>query len=146
MVKIKPIDKVQSKFAEEVGRAGPEYEYGVRNPKADWATEAAGAEPRWIEGVTDAGRRKLYSAGVRKTGTPGWQTGAVEKGVSVYPSRASAAAPKFGTEFGKYHGIIARTDIGPRFAAGDPRNLDRVRKITEALHKGKIGGAASPGA
>jgi len=32
-----------------------------------------------------------------------------------------------------------RTDIGPRFPKRDPRNLERVKKIVDALVKEKLG-------
>jgi hypothetical protein len=41
--------------------------------------------------------------------------------------------------FGPYANVIAATTLPPRYPKGDPRNIERVSAIAQALHQEKVG-------
>jgi len=42
--------------------------------------------------------------------------------------------------FAPFREAIEKVDLGPRFPRRDPRNLERVKRVVDALIKVKIGG------
>jgi len=142
MVKIRSISVIRAKWEKETPLRAPYYEAGIREPKEDWATEAAAAQPAWDSGVADATRRKAFSVGVKKVGTPKWQERALKKGVPRYPEGVRIAGPDYEAGFGPYRDEIERIVLPPRGMRGDPKNIERVRVIANALYKKRVG--ASP--
>ena len=63
----------------------------------------------------------------------------MKKGPSRFAEGVYIAGPDYEKGFQRFHDAIARTDLGPRFPKRDPRNLDRVKKIVDALVAEKIG-------
>jgi hypothetical protein len=76
---------------------------------------------------------------VKKAGTKKWQEKALKKGPGRFAEGVYIAAPDYEKGFAPYRDAIERTDLGPRFPRRDPRNLDRVKRIVDALVKEKIG-------
>jgi len=138
MVKIKPLDVIVSKYKEVTPGRAPYYEAGVRNPSEDWASRTANAENAWAQGVQEAVSQKRFSAGVKKAGTAKWQSRALELGVRRWPDGVRVGADEYAKNFAPYHDVIARLALPERRAKGDPANIERVRKIADALHKKKL--------
>lgn len=141
MADIKPLDAIVEKYGRVTPARARDYEYGVRNPVKDWATEASAAEEVWAAATADAARRRAFSRGVTAVGTPGWQTAAIEKGIPRWGPGITVGIPKYRTGFARYHDVIARTILPPRLPTGDPGNIERVRVIAAALFDAKVRGS-----
>ncbi|RLC34283.1 MAG: hypothetical protein DRZ76_02960 [Candidatus Nealsonbacteria bacterium] len=138
MVKIKPIDQIVKKWTEVTPGRAPYYEAGIRNPREDWATRAAAAESAWASGVQDAITQGRFAKGVKRAGTEKWQRKALEVGTRRWPEGIRAAAPDYQSGFAPYHDTLARLTLPERGARGDPKNIERVRVIAQALHKKRL--------
>ena len=135
MVKTKGIDKTLSKWQSRVSVAAPDYEDGIKNPKKDWATEAKNAEARYEDGVRAAIAEKRFGKGVAEAGTEKWQKKAVEVGVARWAPGVAAAADDYKAGMSKVLEAIESVTLPPRYAAGDPRNYERVKAIGQAIHE-----------
>lgn len=141
MADIKPLDQIVAKWIRVTPQRTADYESGVRNPTADWATEAANQEDAWQQGVAAAAARRAFSRGVQARGTAGWQAATISKGVPRWGQGVQQAEAEYRAGFSPYHGVIARTALPPRGPAGDPGNYQRVQAIGQALHDAKVRGA-----
>jgi len=141
MVAIRKLEEIVKKWQDVTPTRAPQYEYGVKNPLKDWATNAAAAENAWESGVQDAITNKRFAAGVKKAGTTKWQEMAVKKGARRFSEGVSIAGPAYAAGFGPYRDALEKLALPPRGPKGDPKNLERVRVIADTLHKLKVGKA-----
>lgn len=139
---IMPLEKIVDKWNRRVSIAGPEYEDGLRNPKADWEASTLAAVATWEAAMQEAIRLKTYEAGVREAGTRKWQERSLALGVARWPTGVAAAVGDYRTGFAPFHAVLERLVLPPRFARGDTRNYERVKAIGTALRKAKLGVAA----
>ena len=139
-IAIKSTSDIARKFAEVTPGRVNEYGDGVANPKRDWETETRAAESNFEKGITQAIRDKRFGKGVAKAGTAKWRERAMTFGPARFAEGVAAAGPAFEAGFGPYRDTIANLTLPPRGPTGDPRNIDRVRVIAEALHKKKLAG------
>lgn len=139
MPAIRPISQIANKWKDRTGTAGPQYSEGVQQPKKDWAANASAGANNWQAGVTAAAADDRFKKGVAAAGNAKWQKGAVMKGTQRFASGVQMAEPEFQAGFEKYANVIASTKLPPRFAKGDPRNVDRVRDMSSALRRAKTG-------
>ncbi|MBA7531173.1 hypothetical protein ES705_23384 [subsurface metagenome] len=132
-----------SKIAEKWARVTPErsqdYEDGVRNPKKDWADETAGAEDRYEEGIKAAIQRKAFSSGVRRVGTSKQKSKTILKGIPRWPEGVRGAEGDMKAGMESVVKALEAITLPKRYATGDPRNIERVKVIQQALHKLKTG-------
>jgi len=146
MVKVKSIDEIAKKWAEVTPGRAPYYEAGVRNPRNSWAAGAKNAKGAWAQGVQEAISDNRYEKGVTKAGDPKWQRKALELGTRRWPEGVRAAESDYRTNVAPYIDTISRIVLPDKKAKGDPGNIERVRKIADALHKKKLellGGSAA---
>jgi len=134
MVKTKGIDKTLAKWQARVSVAAPDYEDGIKNPKKDWKSEAKAAEARYEDGVRAAIAEKRFGKGVEAAGTEKWQKKAIEVGVARWAPGVAAATEDYKAGMSKVLAAIEATTLPPRYAAGDPRNYERVKAIGQAVH------------
>ncbi len=133
MAAIRDIAFIANKWSEVTSRAGPQYEAGVRAPKADWAKGATDANEAWKAGVTAAVSADSFRKGVAQAGTPRWSEGAIVKGVPRFGPGVALAESRYAERFGPYAQAIAGLTLPPRFARRDPRNLNRVQAVVNAM-------------
>ncbi len=139
MAAIRSLTAISEKWGRVTPQRAPEYQAGVENPKKDWAKEAAAAKETWKTAITAAGARDAYGKGVAEAGTEKWKRGAVQKGPGRFAEGVQIAQPDYQKGFGKYHSVIEKTTLPPRFPKGDVRNLDRVKAISTAMRAAKVG-------
>ena len=137
MADIRPVDVIAAKWASVTPQRSADYEAGVQNPRKDWARQAGAAADAWAAGVQAAVANKAFAKGVSKAGTPKWQRGAVEKGVARWGPGVQLAQEAYASGFAPFREAIARVQLPPRYARRDPRNLERVKVIVEALKRAK---------
>uniref|UniRef100_A0A6M3LH70 Uncharacterized protein n=1 Tax=viral metagenome TaxID=1070528 RepID=A0A6M3LH70_9ZZZZ len=133
MAEIKSMASIKEKWARVTPQRTQDYQIGVQNPKRDWAEEAAAAKGNWKAGVDAAATKNMFEKGVLKAGSSKWKKGALEKGPGRFAEGVMIAAPDYEKGFAPYREAIDRADIGPRFPRRDPRNLNRVKAIVDAL-------------
>lgn len=131
--KVKPIAEVAPKWQRRSASAGPEYEAGIRNPVADWQSQAVAAKGAWQQGVTAAAGRDAYAKGVAAAGSTKWQQRSIEKGPPRFAQGVTVGQPDYEKAVAPFLDAIARTDLPPRGPAGSEQNLQRMAPIARAL-------------
>ncbi len=139
MAAIKSLAAIQEKWTRVTPGRTEDYKLGINNPKRDWKEATLGGAANWKLGIDAAHAKNLFPKGVEKAGTAKWKNNALKKGPTRFAEGVYIAGPDFGKGFGPFRDAIERVDLGPRFPKRDPRNLDRVRRIVEALIKEKVG-------
>ncbi len=133
MAFIRSIEHIAKKFASVTPGRTEDYRVGVENPRRDWATATAAAEGAYEMGVTQAIAKKRFGKGVKIAGSDTWQRGAVDKGTARWGPGVTMSQDKYARNFAPYRDAIERVTLPPRYARRDPRNLDRVKAVVNAL-------------
>lgn len=139
MAEIKSIGAIQEKWGRVTPTRTEDYTLGIKNPKRDWAQSAVAAKESHKAAMVAAGQNDSYAKGVNKAGTAKWQDKATKKGPSRFAEGVVVGAADYGAGFSPYADVIKATTLTPRFPTGDLRNLDRVKVISQALRKKKMG-------
>jgi len=139
MAEIKPLSDIRDKWTRVTPGRTEDYKLGIQNPRRDWAEEALAGKANWKAGVDAAAVKDLFAKGINKAGTKKWRDHALKKGPGRFAEGVYMAGPDYESGFKPYHDAIGRVDLGPRFPKRDPRNLDRVKRIVEALIAEKVG-------
>lgn len=140
MAEIKTAAQIADKWARVTPGRVEDYTQGVKNPKRDWADETEAAEGNWKQGVDKAAAAGMFGKGVKKAGTSKWQDKTLKKGPGRFAEGVYIAKDDYEKGFGPYRDVIEKVDLGPRFPRRDPRNLDRVKRVVDALVKKKVEG------
>jgi len=137
MPEVKSLDRISNKWSNASNASTGEYEFGVKNPKKDWATETANAENNYKAGVQKAANEGRFGKGVKKAGTAKWQENTLNKGVNRWADGISKSKSNYEKGFAPYRETIINTTLSPRGPKGDPNNIKRVAEMAQALHKKK---------
>lgn len=140
MAQIKSAAQIADKWARVTPGRVEDYSLGVKNPKRDWAGETLAAEGNWKQGVDKAAQAGMFGKGVKKAGTEKWQAKTLKKGPGRFAEGVYIAKDDYETGFAPFRDVIEKVDLGPRFPRRDPRNLDRVKRVVDALVKKKLEG------
>ncbi|MBW8035619.1 MAG: hypothetical protein FVQ79_08315 [Planctomycetes bacterium] len=140
MAEIKSMNAIREKWQRVTPGRTEDYKIGIANPKRDWETETLESRDNWKAGVDAAFAKGLFAKGVTKAGTKKWQDKALKKGPGRFAEGVYLAGPDYEKGFAPYREAISRVDLGPRFPKRDPRNLERVRRVVEALVEEKLSG------
>jgi hypothetical protein len=140
MPKMKDISQIADKWARVTpGRVG-EYQSGVQSPRTSWAGATAAADGAYKAGVQSAIEKGSFKRGVQQAGDAKWQSATLDKGPARFAEGVSMSSPAFMEGFAPYAAVIESTQLPPRYARGDPRNVDRVKVLAAALNKRRNGG------
>jgi hypothetical protein len=139
MANIKSTSDIANKWARVTPQRSEDYKLGVQSPRTPWAAAAKAGEDRYKAGVTEAANAGRYGKGVTAAGDQKWQQKALAKGPARFAEGVAISAPDYQSAVSPYLDTIAATQLPPRYAKGDPRNLERVKAITAALRKKKTG-------
>ena len=137
-MEIKSLSAVREKWARVTPMRTQDYTLGIQNPKRDWADETEAAKGNWKMGVDQAAAKDLFGKGVRAAGTGKWRDKALEKGPGRFAEGVMLAENDYEKGFAPFHAAIERADLGPRFPRRDPRNLNRVKAVVDALVAEKL--------
>jgi len=140
MAEIKSLADIRDKWTRVTPGRTEDYKLGIKNPRRDWAEEAEAAKGNWKAGIDAAAGKDMYSKGVVAAGTRKWQEKSLKKGPGRFSEGVYLAGPDYEKGFARFHAVIEKTDLGPRFPRRDPRNIDRVKRIVEALVAEKVSG------
>ena len=139
MAEIKSMAAITEKWTRVTPQRTEDYKKGIESPRRDWADETLAAKDNWKAGVDAAAAKDLFSKGVAAAGTKKWKDKALAKGPGRFAEGVYIAGPDYEKGFAPYREAIARVDLGPKFPRRDPRNLDRVKRVVNALIAEKIG-------
>ncbi len=137
MAFIRSIDAISKKWATVTPQRTEDYRHGVENPRKDWLTATAASEAAYEAGVSQAIAQKRFGKGVKQAGTATWQANAIQKGTARWGPGVAMAEPKYAAGFAPYRDAIERVTLPPRYARRDPRNLERVKAVVNALVEAK---------
>jgi len=140
MAEIRDLAAIREKWTRVTPGRTEDYKIGIQNPRRDWEKETSAAAATYKAGVDAAHAKGLFAKGVRKAGTKKWQSKALAKGPTRFGEGVFLAGDDYEAGFAPYREAIAKVDLGPRFPKRDPRNIDRVKKIVDALIAPKVGG------
>jgi len=140
MAEIRPLSMIRDKWTRVTPQRTEDYKIGIQNPRRDWEEEATAAKDNWKAGVDAAAAKDMFAKGVREAGTAKWRDRAMKKGPGRFAEGVYIAGPDYEKGFAPYREAIAAVDLGPRFPRRDPRNIERVKKVVEALIAKKVGG------
>jgi len=140
MAEIKSLSAIRDKWTRVTPGRTEDYKLGIKNPKRDWEEETLAAKGNWKAGVDAAAAKDLFGKGVSKAGSKKWQEKALLKGPGRFAEGVYIAGDDYEKGFAPFREAIARVNLGPRFPRRDPRNLERVRRVVEALIAEKVGG------
>ena len=139
MAEIRPLAAIRDKWTRVTPGRTEDYKLGIQSPRRDWEAETIAAAPNWKAGVDAAAAKELFPKGVREAGTAKWKDRSLKKGPGRFAEGVYIAGPDYEKGFARYHSAIAAVDLGPRFPRRDPRNLERVRRVVDALVAEKVG-------
>jgi len=139
MAEIKSIAAIQEKWGRVTPGRTEDYTLGIKNPKRDWAQAASAAKESHKAAMVAAAAADSYNKGVTKAGSARWQDRAIRKGPGRFAEGVIVGAADYGTGFAPFADTIKATVLPVRFPRGDLRNLDRVKVISQALRKKKMG-------
>ena len=136
------ITKSAAQIAAKWARVTPErtadYEEGVRNPRKDWEKNSIDAEDRYQAGLKESFTRNARPKGIKQVGTAGQMAATIEKGIPRWPEGVRVAEGKMASGMEFVVRAIESVKERPKYPKGDPRNLEIVKDITQAIHKAKI--------
>jgi len=138
MAEIKSTAAIAEKWTRVTPGRQADYKLGIQNPKRDWAAETEAAAGNWKAGVDAAQAKGLFEKGVAKAGTKKWQEKALKKGPGRFAEGVYIAGPDYEKGFAPFREAIAKCDLGPRYPRRDPRNIDRVKRVVDALVEEKL--------
>lgn len=138
MPPVKSLNRIAEKWARVASVSQNEYTEGVNNPRADWAQKSQAAADAWNRGVQQAIQRQAFSKGVNAAGTAKWQERTLAKGPERWAQGINLSQGAYERGFAPYREVIERTTLPPRGPKGDPKNIQRVAAIADALHKAKM--------
>jgi len=137
MAKIKDLAKVADKWSTVTPSRTQDYVDGVTNPKKDWAASTAAAEGNWKQGVQQAAAKGRFGSGVKRAGNTAWADGVTKKGAGRWGAGVAQSGDRYAAGFQPYHAAISSVTLPPRGPRRDPRNLDRVKAVVDAMVKVK---------
>jgi hypothetical protein len=138
MAAIRELSDIAAKWANVTPQRSPDYEAGVRSPRKDWKAATAAANESYKTGLQASIAADSWVKGVNKAGTETWQEGSLTKGVDRWGPGVALAEPKYAEGFAPYRAAIAGLTLPPRFARRDPRNLNRVKAVVDAMIATKV--------
>lgn len=135
MANIRDVTSIAAKWASVTPMRSADYKAGVENPKTDWKTATAAAGENWKNGVTKAAAENRFSKAVAKASLATWQVPTLAKGVNRWGEGVALAQPKYEAAFAPFVSAIKALTLPPRYPRRDPRNLDRVKAVVDAMIK-----------
>ena len=139
MAESKSLSAIIDKWTRVTPMRVEDYKLGIKNPKRDWEAETLEATDNWKAGIDAAHAKGLFAKGVTDAGTKKWQDKALKKGPGRFAEGVYIAGPDYERGFAPYREAIAKVDLGPKFPRRDPRNLERVKRVVDALIAEKVG-------
>lgn len=134
-MKLPTAAQASAKWATVTPQRTQEYQDGVQNPKTPWAAATAAAKDAYKAGITEALARDAFSKGVAAAGDAKYTSATLAKGPARFAEGVQLGQNTYAAKIAPVLQTIASTQLPPRFAKGDLRNIERVKVISQALRK-----------
>jgi len=143
MANIKSLVDIGNKWTRVTPQRQEDYAIGVANPRKPWAQATQSANAAYKAGLQKSLADDRWVKGVGRAGDEKWARGAITKGPGRWAEGVQLAGDAYARGFGPYHRTIEGLTLPARGAKGDPKNIQRVAAVADAMHKTKIslGGA-----
>ena len=139
MAEIKDLSVISSKWTRVTPGRQDDYKAGIQNPRRDWGSQTAASEANYKAGVDAAQAKGLFKKGVEAAGSAKWKEKSLSKGPSRFAEGVYSSGNDYQKGFQPYHDAIKAANLGPRFPRRDPRNLQRVANVVNAIVAAKTG-------
>ncbi|MEM3982563.1 MAG: hypothetical protein QXM71_07595 [Thermofilum sp.] len=136
---LRPLDKIVEKWRSRASAASGDYAAGVEAPKYDWQKQTLAAAEAWKAGVTEAATKNTFAKGVAAKSTDFWKARAMTLGTARFADGVVKSVDVYKSNFAPYYDTLSKLELPPRGARGDPKNIERVRAIIQALRSKKVG-------
>jgi len=137
-LRVKTIQKTVDKWVTEAPKRLPYYELEAPAAADYWFEKATAAEKTYRAGVTAPAVERRFVGGIRRVGAAKFKRKVTAVGVARFGPGIEAAKEDYNVGFTPFIDELARIEVPERQPRGDPRNLDRVKAIFEALHKKRL--------
>lgn len=137
-MQIKDIATTTAKWVSNAARSVNAYVAGIQSPRRPWMNATMKAFDVWVEGVNRAIANRSFVKGVQRVGDAAWMEKCISLGAQRYGPGVNAAQDAYREGFEPYHAVLASLILPERYARGDERNIERVRKIALALHEKRM--------
>ena len=137
MARVKPGGS--KRWLDNASQARGSYLDGIANPRRPWAEATKNASETWKQGVLQAANDKRFEKGISNSAAQKWQENAQAVGGDRFVQGVQLAQSAYEEGVAPYLQEIERVQLPTRYPAGDPRNIERVKAISTALHNKKIG-------
>lgn len=139
MAEVKAIARIAEKWGRVTPQRTEDYKIGVTSPRRDWEKSAVAAGDTHKAAMAQAAANNSFAKGVTKAGTGKWQARALQKGPGRFAEGVMVGQGDYEKGFQPYRDEIEKTLLPPRFPKRDPRNIQRVSALNNALGKKKTG-------
>lgn len=137
-IDIPSINEITEAWVRGAAQGAANYRRGVENSSVDWEGPTSASQEVWQLAIIEAAGTDRFRNGVQLAGNSKWRKKAVELGANRFPSGVAAATADYSRGFDPFRNVIAGLDLPPRGARGSAQNIERVRRVTEALHAERL--------
>ena len=128
-----------ARWASRTAAATQDYQQGVAAPRRSWQQATSAASEAHKAALMESFSRQAFQKGVTAAGDAKWSAAAQGKGAERFGPGAQAGVGDYEKGVAKYLSVIENTQLPPRGPKGDPRNIERVKVMAQALRKAKTG-------
>ena len=126
------------KWVRRASQSTNDYSEGVANPRRSWQTATVAAAAAQAQGVQQAIQQKRFEKGVQAAGEAKWQNRAQQVGSERYAGGVAAGQSDYAQNVQPFFDVIDSTQLPPRGPKGDPRTIERVKVLNDALRRKKL--------
>lgn len=139
MPAIRNVTDIAAKWARKAPMSVGDYEDGIRNTQADWATLTTQAAPAYVTGLQASMAAKRWEGGVAAAGTAGWKEKSLAKGPARWADGITKSGDAYSKGFAPYADVIRSTTLPARGPRGAQQNYQRSQLMGQALNRARVG-------
>jgi hypothetical protein len=126
-----------AKWRARASAAQQDYLQGAQRPRRNWAEATRAGVQAWIQGIQQALADGRYERGITPEAEQLWRARIEQVGAQRYSQGVQQSQERYERNFAPYRQVLESLQLPERGPKGDPRNLERVRVVAEALHTAK---------
>jgi len=138
-MEVKPLSEIVDKWANVTPTRRTYLEQGIKRSADKWLNNSIAQDDAWKEGVQEAIAKDLRKKGLTEAAKKKY----LERGTGPGPGRwaqgIGMAKDEYQRGMAPVIETLRATTLPPRYKKRDPRNLERVKAVVEALIKLKTG-------
>lgn len=126
-----------AKWRARASAAQQDYLQGVQRPRRSWGEATRAGVQAWVQGIQQALADGRYERGITPEAEQYWRVRIEQVGAQRYSQGVQQSQDRYERNFAPYRQVLESLTLPERGPKGDPRNLERVRIVAEALHQAK---------